>query len=83
MPIYEYRCANCMHDFEKLESMSSSSNDAECPKCGCASQRKISATSYILTGTGFYNTDYKNKQTPCQSSGEKPACASCPASQSK
>lgn len=83
MPIYEYHCENCSYDFEKLESMASSSKDAECPKCSHAAHRKISATSYILTGSGFYNTDYKNKPEACPSAGDKPACAACPASQNK
>lgn len=82
MPIYEYHCDNCSHDFEKLESMASYSKDTECPKCNQTAHRKISATSYILTGSGFHNTDY-NKPAACPSAGDKPACAGCPASQNK
>lgn len=31
MPIYEYRCEPCRHEFETL--IRSSSDAAECPKC--------------------------------------------------
>jgi putative FmdB family regulatory protein len=32
MPIYEYRCNSCKHDFEAL--IRSSSDTAHCPTCG-------------------------------------------------
>lgn len=77
MPIYEYHCGSCSSDFEKLESISSS-RQTECPKCGKAAERKISLTSYHLSGSGFHNTDYKKQEATCPSSGEKSACSGCP-----
>ena len=31
MPIYEYRCTSCGHEFSKLEKMTSESQGVECP----------------------------------------------------
>ncbi len=34
MPIYEYRCQKCGHQFEKLVRSSTSLDDLKCPRCG-------------------------------------------------
>ena len=42
MPIYEYRCPECGHDFESL--VRSAAATPACPGCGCASpEKKLSA----------------------------------------
>lgn len=60
MPIYEYRCQSCGHQFDKLQKIS----DAllvECPACGKSSLKKlVSAAGFRLTGSGWYETDFKN-----------------------
>lgn len=78
MPIYEYQCQDCGHQFDKLQKM----NDpvlTDCPECNQASLKKlISAPSFKLTGTGWYETDFKNKQPkadPKKEGAEKPAAA--------
>jgi putative FmdB family regulatory protein len=43
MPIYEYRCASCEHEFEELTSMGAPA--PACPKCGKASERQLSGLS--------------------------------------
>ena len=81
MPIYEYECS-CGKVFEKLESINSQEKTAPCPQCGATAKRKISVSSYHLTGSGFYNTDYKAKpKSECASAGQSSCCASCPAAQ--
>jgi len=59
MPIYEYRCAECGHELEKLQKIS----DApllDCPACGKpALQKLISAAGFRLKGGGWYETDFK------------------------
>ena len=69
MPIYEYKCSECDHVFEKMQSFSASSTD-ECPKCGAKANRIISLSSFVLKGTGWYVTDYasKNRKTPLNNS---------------
>jgi putative FmdB family regulatory protein len=61
MPTYEYKCKSCQDVFEVFQSMSSEKIKI-CPKCGGEVRRLIGAGSGpIFKGTGFYETDYKNK----------------------
>lgn len=60
MPIYEYRCQACGHEFEAMQKMS---DDAltECPHCKKQELKKlISAGGFQLKGGGWYETDFKN-----------------------
>jgi len=62
MPIYEYHCKKCNHQFEQLQKIT---DDVLviCPKCGQNSlQKMVSQTSFKLTGTGWYVTDFKDKK---------------------
>ena len=59
MPTYEYRCPSCGTEFEKFQKMSDAPV-AECPSCGAASERRLSAGAGLLfKGSGFYITDYR------------------------
>lgn len=64
MPIYEYECASCHHCFDVIQKM----NDAPitlCPVCSKETVTKlISAAGFQLKGTGWYETDFKNKGKP-------------------
>lgn len=64
MPIYEYKCSKCGHEYEIIQKV----NDApvlECEKCHLPSAVKlVSAPSFQLKGTGWYETDFKNKDKP-------------------
>ena len=42
MPIYEYICPRCHIRFEKLQPLSRSGEDTDCPKCKSRSGRAIS-----------------------------------------
>lgn len=43
MPIYEYRCSDCGAEFQRLQSMSASSEGVSCPQCGGGKvERKLS-----------------------------------------
>lgn len=60
MPIYEYRCPECGHEFERI--MKFNATPPACPECGVAEvEKKVSQTSFQLKGTGWYVTDYKAK----------------------
>lgn len=61
MPIYEYRCKECDHIFELLESFSSDPVK-RCVECGGEAERVISQSSFVLKGSGWYLTDYARKQ---------------------
>lgn len=61
MPTYEYRCPVCQHDFEKFQRMSDDPV-AECPECGAAAERRLSAgAGFLFKGSGFYITDYRSE----------------------
>tara|TARA_B110000908_G_C10182466_1_gene416366 strand:+ start:742 stop:1020 length:279 start_codon:yes stop_codon:yes gene_type:complete len=61
MPIYEYQCHQCNHQFEVLQKVSDASISG-CPECGQSDVKKlVSATSFRLKGSGWYETDFKSK----------------------
>lgn len=60
MPLYEYRCKNCGHQFEKIQSFSAP-EEKECPVCHGPVERLISAPAVQFKGTGWYATDYASK----------------------
>jgi len=61
MPIYEYRCGACGHHLEALQRMSEGPL-RKCPECGKSQlKRLVSAPQFRLKGSGWYETDFKNK----------------------
>ena len=59
MPIYEYQCAACGHQFETLQKISDKPF-SKCPDCGKDALKKlISASAFRLKGGGWYETDFK------------------------
>jgi len=74
MPLYEYACSNCGHQFERLAKRGAPA-PAKCPACeseGTVS-RLISSTNFQLKGSGWYVTDYKrgpSKPGPSSESSE-------------
>ncbi len=59
MPIYEYQCNDCGHQLEALQKIS---DDAlqDCPACEKPALKKlISAAGFRLSGSGWYETDFK------------------------
>ena len=74
MPIYEYRCESCGHEMEVMQKMADDPL-TECPECKQAALKKlISAGGFILKGTGWYQTDFKNsgKKPPEKKADKKP-----------
>ena len=62
MPIYEYRCDQCGHQFEVLQKISDAPVK-NCPKCNSNNPRRlVSAAAFKLKGTGWYETDFKTKK---------------------
>lgn len=60
MPLYEYRCKKCGHQFEKIQSFSAP-DEKECPECKGEVERLISAPSFQFKGSGWYVNDYASK----------------------
>ncbi len=79
MPTYEYECLECGANFEAFQKMS---DDVikECPQCQGSLRRLISSgAGVIFKGSGFYATDYKNKdKLPKETkSTTEDACSGC------
>lgn len=69
MPTYEYKCDACGGNFEELQSILSDPIE-KCPLCGKNKARRLlgAGAGLIFRGSGFYITDYRDKN-----SGEKGA----------
>ncbi len=64
MPIYEYQCEGCHHQFEVIQKISAEPVK-ECPQCfENKAVRLVSAPGFQLKGTGWYATDFKDKNKP-------------------
>jgi len=64
MPTYCYSCNNCGYEEEVFGLYSKCKKKIKCPSCGKVDSfiRCIGTGSGIVfKGTGFYETDYKNK----------------------
>ncbi len=69
MPIYEYACQACGHEFEAIQKFSDAAL-SDCPKCGKSPLKKlISAGGFQLKGSGWYATDFKGGSKKSDSSG--------------
>ena len=63
MPTYDYKCKDCQHAFEEFHSMSAKPVK-KCPECGGKVIRLIGiGAGIIFKGSGFYETDYKKKNS--------------------
>jgi putative FmdB family regulatory protein len=58
MPVYEYRCTACNHQFELQQKFSEPPAD-HCPDCGGAVRKMVSASAFSLKGGGWYGDGYK------------------------
>ena len=59
MPIYDYRCAACDHELEAIQRMSDDKL-VDCPACEKPELKKqLSAAGFRLSGSGWYETDFK------------------------
>lgn len=82
MPIYEYQCAACGHQFEEWQKMADDPI-RKCPKCNKDEvTRLVSASSFHLKGGGWYVTDYGGKRTSEPSGSSKPESKKDSASES-
>ena len=60
MPIYEYQCNRCNEIFEIFYKIDEDCKVA-CPKCLGPVKKLISATNFVLKGSGFYVNDYPSE----------------------
>lgn len=76
MPVYEYRCKNCGHQFEATQAFS---DDAltECPECQGELRKVFGSVGISFKGSGFYKNDSRGS-----SSSTTPASSSSSSSES-
>lgn len=66
MPIYEYECEKCGSVFETMQSISAKPLKT-CKGMGCNNKydgkvhRLVSASGFILKGSGWYSSDYPSE----------------------
>ena len=84
MPVYEYICKACDHEFER-EQRISDNPVKKCPRCGAMkAKRLISRTSFVLKGGGWYSDLYSStrrdsaKGESSAETGSKPESTSSP-----
>ena len=60
MPTYQYRCTECGHAFEAVQSFT---DDAltECPQCTGRLRKVFNSVGIVFKGSGFYRTDSREK----------------------
>ncbi|MDQ1092343.1 putative FmdB family regulatory protein [Xanthomonas sacchari] len=59
MPIYAFQCAACGHSFDRLQKLSDPDPET-CPSCAApAVKRQLTAPAFRLSGSGWYETDFK------------------------
>ncbi len=70
MPTYEYECHACGRSMDIFQRMTEEPLK-KCPECGeLALKRKIgTGAGIIFKGSGFYETDYKRKESGPPSGG--------------
>jgi len=73
MPIYEYACKKCHKHFEIMQKITDESLTT-CSDCKGQLKKKMSKTSFVLKGTGWYATDYASNKgsAPKTATPQKP-----------
>jgi putative FmdB family regulatory protein len=60
LPLYPYRCTQCGHRFEKIQSFKAEPEKV-CPQCGGPVERVLTAPGLSFKGAGWYVNDYAPK----------------------
>ena len=85
MPLYEYVCTSCGHEFEVIQSFSAEPIRI-CEQCNQETvKKKISNSGFILKGGGWYKDHYglkKSAPSESPSSSDTSSSDSSPASSS-
>jgi putative FmdB family regulatory protein len=70
LPIYEYQCEKCAHEFEREQRITEDPVKV-CPKCRAKKVRRlISRTAFVLKGGGWYSDLYSSAK-PGSDSADK------------
>ena len=66
MPLYEYRCPDCGHEFEMMLRFSEASKTPACPRCESIRTHKKLST---VASFGSSDNSFGNSSSSCGSSG--------------
>ncbi|MDJ0865605.1 MAG: zinc ribbon domain-containing protein [Myxococcota bacterium] len=71
MPVYEYACDKCGHEFEREQRITEDPVKT-CPECrGRKVRRLISRTAFVLKGGGWYSDLYSSSKPETGGDGDK------------
>lgn len=70
MPTYEYRCRDCGHTFDIVQSMNDEGLTV-CPECGGVLRKVFGAPMISFKGSGFYATDHGKRSKSSEKSSEQ------------
>jgi putative FmdB family regulatory protein len=74
MPIFEFHCAKCDKDFEKL--VFGSDPEVECPFCGEKDVQKLMSACAFKVGSGSFMSLPSSSKSSC-SGCSATSCSSC------
>ena len=80
MPVYEYRCRTCDHQFEIQQSFSDDALTV-CPECEGELRKVFAPVGITFKGSGFYKTDSRSGSS--SSSGSNGSSSSTSSSSSE
>jgi putative FmdB family regulatory protein len=70
MPIYEYKCDSCEHEFEELQGVNEPAL-VTCPRCSAHALRRLisGGTRFVLKGSGWAADLYSSPAPKATSHG--------------
>ena len=72
MPTYEYRCKDCGHEFEAVQSFTDDAISV-CPTCGGTVKKRFGNVGISFKGSGFYKTDTRSSSSSSGTSSSSTA----------
>ena len=78
MPTYQYRCTECGHAFEQVQSFSDDALTV-CPECEGRLRKVFNAVGVVFKGSGFYRNDSRGKESSSETSTSPAKADSAPA----
>ena len=70
MPMYDYQCASCGHQLEAIQKISEAPL-VDCPACQAPELKKMLLGRLRLSGSGWYETDFKTGAKKNLAGGDK------------
>ena len=79
MPVYEYRCRNCNHQFEIQQAFSDDALTV-CPECEGPLRKVFAPVGITFKGSGFYKNDSRSSTSSTTPAGDSSGGSSSSAS---